>query len=96
MLVSAYSLKAQEDLKLWYTKPAEHFEESLVLGNGKMGASVFGRVQEEKIYLNDLSLWSGEPVDPYMNPNAFESIDDIRQALKDENYRKADNLNRKI
>lgn len=44
------------DHKLWYNEPAEHFEESLVLGNGKVGASVFGGVESDKIYLNDATL----------------------------------------
>ena len=66
---------------LWYDKPATYFEESLVLGNGKMGASVFGGVESDKIYLNDITLWSGEPVDPYMNPEAYKYVPEIREAL---------------
>ena len=72
------------DLKLWYDEPAEFFEESLVLGNGKMGASVFGGVARDKIYLNDITLWSGEPVDPYMNPEAHTHVAEIREALSNE------------
>ena len=55
---------AQSPIKLWFDEPATYFEESLVLGNGKMGASVFGGVESDQIYLNDATLWSGEPVDP--------------------------------
>jgi len=40
---------AQSDSKLWYNQPAQYFEESLVLGNGKMGASIFGGVNSDKI-----------------------------------------------
>ncbi|MDZ7608570.1 MAG: glycoside hydrolase family 95 protein [Cyclobacteriaceae bacterium] len=86
----------QSDHVLWYDKPAEFFEESLVIGNGKMGASVFGGVQSDKIYLNDLTLWSGEPVDPNMNPDAHTYIPAIREALRNENYKLADSLNKKI
>ena len=93
-----YSLftSAQSPEKLWYNKPAEYFEESLVLGNGKMGASVFGGVRSDKIYLNDLTLWSGEPVDPYMNPEAYKNLPAVREALKNEDYRLADQLNKKL
>ncbi len=87
---------AQSDHLLWYNRPAEYFEESLVLGNGKMGASVFGGVGTDQIYLNDITLWSGEPVNPNMNPEAYKHLPEIRAALHDENYRLADSLNRKL
>ncbi len=87
---------AQSDHKLWYSKPAEYFEETLVLGNGKMGASVFGGVASDKIFLNDITLWSGEPVNANMNPEAYKHIPAIREALKNEDYKLADQLQRKV
>jgi alpha-L-fucosidase 2 len=81
---------------LWYNQPAKYFEESLVLGNGRMGASVFGGVESDMIYLNDITLWSGEPVNPYMNAEAYKNLPAIREALKNENYRLADSLQHKI
>ncbi|WP_347838090.1 glycoside hydrolase family 95 protein [uncultured Draconibacterium sp.] len=81
---------------LWYNQPATYFEESLVLGNGKVGASVFGGVKTDKIYLNDATLWAGEPVNPKMNPSAHEFVPKIRQALDNENYELADQLNRNL
>lgn len=87
---------AQHNNLLWYNKPATHFEEALVLGNGKAGATVFGGVISEKIYLNDATLWSGEPVDPYMNPEAYKNIPAIREALNKEDYRLASQLNKKV
>lgn len=86
----------QSNNTLWYKQPAQHFEESLVLGNGKMGASVFGGVESDKIYLNDATLWSGEPVDPNMNPDAHTFIPAIREALRNEDYKLADSLNRYV
>lgn len=80
---------------LSYNKPAEYFEESLPLGNGKMGASVFGGTNQEKIYLNDITLWAGEPVDSSdINYDAYKYIPQIREALENEKYRKADSLNK--
>lgn len=99
LLATVYSIQAgyaQSDHKLWYSKPAEYFEETLVLGNGKMGASVFGGVASDKIYLNDITLWSGEPVNANMNPEAYKNIPAIREALKNENYKLADELQRKV
>jgi alpha-L-fucosidase 2 len=75
-------LFAQSANTLWYYQPAQYFEESLVLGNGKMGASVFGGVASDKIYLNDATLWSGEPVNASMNPEAYKNLPAIREALK--------------
>lgn len=87
---------AQSTYKLWYNKPAEFFEESLVLGNGKMGATVFGGVESDKIYLNDITLWSGEPVNANMSPEVYKNIPAIREALKSENYKLAEELNKKL
>lgn len=87
---------AQSNHVLWYNQPADYFEESLVLGNGKMGATVFGGVNSDKIELNDITLWSGEPVNATMNPEAYKNVPAIREALQNENYQLADELNKKI
>ena len=89
-------LSAQSDHTLSYQRPAEFFEESLLLGNGKMGATVFGGIHQEQIYLNDITLWSGEPVNAQMSPEAYKNIPAIRAALQSENYRLAEELNKKI
>jgi alpha-L-fucosidase 2 len=89
-------VSAQSDHVLWYKQPADFFEESLVLGNGKMGATVFAGVDSDKIYLNDITLWSGEPVNANMNPEAYKNLPAIREALKNENYKLAEELNKKI
>lgn len=97
LLTSCYTnISAQSKNVLWYNKPAEFFEESLVLGNGKLGATVFGGVNSDKIYLNDITLWSGEPVNSNMNPEAYKNIPAIREALQNENYKLAEELNKKI
>lgn len=81
---------------LWYKQPAQYFEETLVLGNGKVGASVFGGVDTDQIYLNDITLWSGGPVNATMNPDAYKNLSAIREALKNEDYKLADQLQRKL
>lgn len=95
-IFSCAKVTAQSDHILWYNQPATYFEESLVLGNGKLGATVFGGVDSDKIYLNDATLWSGEPVNANMNPEAYKNLPAIREALKNENYKLADQLNKKI
>lgn len=88
--------QSDKTLKLWYDEPATYFEESLVLGNGKLGASVFGGASNDSIYLNDITLWSGEPVNPNMNPEAHKYIPLIREALANEDYQAADRMSRKV
>jgi alpha-L-fucosidase 2 len=96
LLFLSFSAFSQSPDKLWFNQPAKHFEESLVLGNGTAGASVFGGVESDKIYLNDITLWSGGPVDPYMNPEAYKNIPAIREALANEDYQLADQLQKKV
>jgi alpha-L-fucosidase 2 len=81
---------------LWFKRPADYFEESLVLGNGKMGASVFDGVNSDKIFLNDATLWSGGPVNANMSSGANKYLPAIREALKNENYKLADELDKKL
>ncbi|HRI62489.1 MAG TPA: glycoside hydrolase family 95 protein, partial [Saprospiraceae bacterium] len=95
-LSSAFFVQGQSAHTLWYTQPAQYFEETLVLGNGKTGASVFGGIATDKIYLNDATLWSGEPVDANMNPEAYKNLPAIREALQREDYKTADELNKKL
>ncbi|MDP4240829.1 MAG: glycoside hydrolase family 95 protein, partial [Bacteroidota bacterium] len=96
LFLAGSSVCAQSDHILWYNQPARYFEESLVLGNGKMGASVFGGVNSDMIFLNDATLWTGEPVNANMNPEAYKNLPAIREALKNEDYKLADSLNRRL
>ena len=79
-------------MKLWYTQPAMHFEESLPLGNGRLGALVYGQPEDDALVLNDLTLWSGMPVDRDEDKGASQWIPEIRKALFAENYALADSL----
>ena len=77
---------------LQYDKPATYFEESLPIGNGKLGALVYGGTDDNIIYLNDITLWTGKPVDRNLDADAHKSIPDIRKALFNEDYALADSL----
>lgn len=93
---TALATPVAKPLRLWYDAPAQYFEETLVLGNGQQGATVFGGISTEKIYLNDLTLWSGEPADPYMNKDAYKHLPEVREALNQRNYKKATEKIKKI
>ena len=78
--------------KLWYNKPAYAFEESLPIGNGKLGALIYGGANNDSIQLNDITLWTGVPVNPNEGGDAFKWIPKIREALFKEDYKTADSL----
>ena len=58
-LVCSVTAKSESREKLWYDYPADEFIESLVMGNGRMGAIIYGGVGKELINLNEMTLWSG-------------------------------------
>ena len=82
----------QQPMVLWYDRPAQYFEESLPIGNGKLGALVYGGTGDDTIYLNDITLWTGKPVDSNLDKDAHEWIPKIREALFREDYALADSL----
>jgi len=77
---------------LEYDKPATFFEESLPIGNGKLGALVYGGTDDNLIYLNEITLWTGKPVDCNLDADAHQWIPAIRKALFNEDYALADSL----
>jgi len=79
-----------------YDHPADYFEEALPLGNGRIGAAVYGGAGTERIVLNEETLWTGGPVDPFMNPEAYKHLPAVREALFNEDYRLADSLVRNL
>jgi len=70
----------QSPLRLWYDKPAHQWEETLPLGNGRLGMTPDGGVTHERIVLNDITLWSGAPQDAN-NYAAYKKLPAIRQLL---------------
>lgn len=77
--------------KIWFDKPASKWEEALPLGNGRLGAMVFGRVDRERIALNEDSVWYGGPQNRN-NPDALKHLSDIQQAIAEGNLNKAQEL----
>ena len=81
-----------QSLTLHYDRPAEFYEEALVIGNGTMGATIYGGTQKDCIQLNDITLWTGEPEREVFTPDAYTSLPAIREALFAEDYPKASQL----
>jgi alpha-L-fucosidase 2 len=76
---------------LWYDKPAAKWVEALPIGNGRVSAMVFGGVAEERLQLNEGTLWAGGPYDP-VNPQAKEALPQVRQWVNEGKYRDAARL----
>lgn len=94
ILSVASSGMSQEQLpmQLRYNAPAVFFEEAIPIGNGKIGAMVYGGTDNDSLQLNDITLWSGKPVYREADRNAYEWIPQIREALFKEDYQTADKL----
>ncbi|MXV52255.1 glycoside hydrolase family 95 protein [Pedobacter sp. HMF7647] len=95
ILIPAFAC-GQTDLKLWYEQPASVWTEALPVGNGRLGAMIFGNVQEELIQLNESTLWSGGPVKSSINPDARKYLPLIRKAIFDGDYQKGAELCKKM
>jgi alpha-L-fucosidase 2 len=68
------------DLKLWYKQPAAEWVEALPIGNGRLGAMVFGRVDEERLQLNEDTVWAGERRNR-KNPQSSAGVPEVRRLL---------------
>ncbi len=104
MALSACTPVHKSGLTLHYDRPAEFFEEALPIGNGRIGAMVYGAASgEERLSLNDITLWSGEPDKGAEHPDMIkfgltgqgvETLAAVREALSQEDYRTAEKLQR--
>lgn len=79
------------ELKLWYERPASVWEEALPLGNGRLGAMVYGGVDREVIKLNEDTFWGGGPHNN-LNPAALPALPEIRSLIAAGRYQQASTL----
>lgn len=86
-----YSQESQ-NLKLWYNQPSSDiWENALPIGNGRLGAMIYGNVEKEIIQLNEHTLWSGSP-NRNDNPAALEALPEIRKLIFDGKHKQAEKL----
>jgi alpha-L-fucosidase 2 len=84
-----------EDLSLWYQQPAAEWTEALPVGNGRLGAMVFGGVSEERLQLNEESVWAGPPV-PEPRSGVADTVREAGQAWLEGDYARCHELLRGI
>src|ERR1017187_4267133 len=80
-----------EPLSLWYRQSATNWVSALPVGNGRLGAMVFGGIASEKLQLNEDTLWAGGPYDPD-NTNALAALPEVRRLIFDGKYAEAQKL----
>ncbi|MEP7188252.1 MAG: glycoside hydrolase family 95 protein, partial [Roseiflexaceae bacterium] len=83
--------QSTSELALWYRQPAEQWVEALPIGNGRLGAMLFGGVASERLQLNHDTLWSGAPSD-WNNPRAKDILPELRALIFAGKYAEADQL----
>ena len=86
-----YSQQSSSPLKIWFTRPADNWNEALPVGNGRLGAMIFGGIETERLQLNEESVWTGSPRWD-ANPNARENLSKVRKLLFEGKYSEAEKL----
>ncbi len=84
-------VNSRRDMVLWYKQPGVKWLEGMPIGNGYMGAMVFGRIKDERIALNEGTFWSGRPHD-YTNPNGYKYFPKMRDLVFAGKYKEAEKM----
>lgn len=82
------NLEAKDKVELWYEQPAKEWMSSVPIGNGRIGAMVFGGIEEETIALNESSMWSGQYDENQEIPFGKERMNELRKLFSKEKYKK--------
>ena len=80
LAAAARAADSGDSLTLWYRQPATNWNSSLPIGNGRLGAMIFGGVEREHLQLNEDTLWAGGPYDP-ANTNALAALPEVRRLI---------------
>ncbi|HKJ40896.1 MAG TPA: glycoside hydrolase N-terminal domain-containing protein [Sunxiuqinia sp.] len=91
LLISCVLAQSNDNLKLWYTQPTNTFNEALPIGNGRLGAMVFGQPSKERLQLNESTIWSGGP-NNNTNPKIKEVLPKITKLFFAGKYLEAQKL----
>ncbi len=95
LFCSCINPEKQENNRLWYTHPAANWDESLPIGNGRLGAMIFGGVEQEQLQFNENTLYSGEPGATFSNINVRDGFDETLEMLRQGKYEQVEAYVRK-
>jgi len=91
IVTESFSRQANGKLSLWYDKPASGWNEALPIGNGRLAAMIFGDLKDERLQLNEETIWAGEPGNN-IPKNVYGPLQDIRKLLFEGKYKEAQDL----
>lgn len=91
LLLLTSHLVSGQDLKLWYSQPAQNWSEALPIGNSRLGAMVYGGTEREELQLNEETFWAGSPYNNN-NPNAVHVLPIVRKLIFEERNQEAQRL----
>jgi alpha-L-fucosidase 2 len=80
---------SKPDTTLWYTQPADQWIKALPIGNGRLGAMIFGGTRSERLQLNDVTIWSGNPQPDADRKDAYKSLPELRSLIREGKYDQA-------
>lgn len=75
---------------LWYDRPAVKWEQALPVGNGRLGAMIFGQPAKERLQLNDVTVWSGRPQPDADRKDAYKNLPELRRLIREGKYAEAE------
>jgi alpha-L-fucosidase 2 len=75
---------------LWYDQPAVKWEQALPVGNGRLGAMIFGQPTQERLQLNDITVWSGGPQPDADRKDAYKNLPELRRLIREGKYAEAE------
>ena len=82
------------NMKIWFNQPALNWNDALPVGNGRLGAMIFGGIEKEHLEINEATVWTGEPRWD-ANPEALKSLPKVRQLLFEGKYKEAEKMAQK-
>lgn len=86
------NLLGQVDNLLWYNSPANLWVEALPIGNGRLGAMIFGRPERERLQLNEITVWSGDPQPDADRKDAYKHLPEVRKVIREGKFDLAEKL----
>ena len=89
---STAEISANNPNLLWYDQPAEKWEQALPVGNGRLGAMIFGQPKSERLQLNDVTVWSGGPQPDADRKDAYKNLPELRRLIREGKYAEAENF----
>ncbi len=87
----SFPLDNNKDLRIWFSRPAEQWNHALPVGNGRLGAMVFGGIESERLQLNEETVWTGK-VQDNPNPGSQKGLEEVRRLLFEGKYEEAEKV----